>query len=319
MARLIELSLMVSDGARTKPHVHGVEPRWGSKFWTNGDEDDSTVASDDEDITSPTLVSEALAAGFTVDQIHQAEPELQPPTSSTTEAGAKVSETSLSKQIVNVWVNNHSKKIKPWKGPLPPPRQSPPRTLGDALAKAKVETKSKALISHVAEDFRQGTTSPQSSSTSLRQSPMMVVNPVGGSPRLNSQASTGVLGEVCYNRSAGKRSSASPVARTSRSLSVVDTTPDTGFQISNKGLHGGNHGDLDPKVNMVYKGCHTNGMGLDQTPKKPRLGYCPTPRLISMFSRTGVFSARTTATTASFLCRRPTLRDGGPWETLCEW
>jgi hypothetical protein len=130
---------------------------------------------------------------------------------------------------------------------------------------------------------------------------MTVVNPVGGSLRLNSQASTGVLGEVCYNRSTGKRSSASPVARTSRSLSVVDTTPDTGFQISNKGLHGGNHGDLDPKVNMVYKGCHTNGMGLDQTPKKPRLGYCPTPRLINMFSRTGVFSVRTTATTTSFL------------------
>jgi hypothetical protein len=61
--------------------------------------------------------------------------------------------------------------VEPWNGPLPPPRQSPLRTIGDAIANAKVETKKKTPPLHVARGRRQGffpsQSSPASSAPSL--------------------------------------------------------------------------------------------------------------------------------------------------------
>jgi hypothetical protein len=67
---------MAGEGTRPRPHVHGVEERWRSKFWASDNDDDPSVESDADDIATPMLVGEALVAGFTVEQLHQAEDEL---------------------------------------------------------------------------------------------------------------------------------------------------------------------------------------------------------------------------------------------------
>jgi hypothetical protein len=139
---------------RPRPHVHGVEPEWGSKFWALGDDEES---SDDEDMAESTLVEEAVAAGFTMEQIRLAEDELSSLASSSMTVSAKPREDSLSSKIVRLlWVANHQKKIKPWSGPLPPSRQSPLRTLGDAMAKAKVTPSKKGMKPYATKDCQRG-------------------------------------------------------------------------------------------------------------------------------------------------------------------
>jgi hypothetical protein len=65
-----------------------VEERWGSKFWASGDNDASSVSSADEEFSSIDLSKEATEAGFTVDQLCQAEYELSTPSTVTpTEQG----------------------------------------------------------------------------------------------------------------------------------------------------------------------------------------------------------------------------------------
>jgi hypothetical protein len=51
--------------------------------------------------------------------------------------GCVTNHASISKKIVEVWVQNQKNKVKPWVGPLPSPRRSLLRTLGDVLANAK--------------------------------------------------------------------------------------------------------------------------------------------------------------------------------------
>jgi hypothetical protein len=83
------------------------------------------VESDDEEIASPTLVNEAITAGFTIGHLHQAEEELPSPTSGSTTACATLKEGSISKKIIELWSANHRNKVKPWNGPVPPPRHEP--------------------------------------------------------------------------------------------------------------------------------------------------------------------------------------------------
>jgi hypothetical protein len=78
-SRITEISLMAGEGRTPRPHVHGVEPSWRSKFWANEDDDASSVSSTDEEFTCPKLVNEALEARFSMDQIHQAKEELSTP------------------------------------------------------------------------------------------------------------------------------------------------------------------------------------------------------------------------------------------------
>jgi hypothetical protein len=91
------------------------------------------------DLATPTLVAEAIAAGFSIDQIQQAGNELDSYSSSASKVYAELEQGSVVKRIVDVWVDSRKGKVKPWKCPLPLPRRSPVRTFGDVLAKAKVE------------------------------------------------------------------------------------------------------------------------------------------------------------------------------------
>jgi hypothetical protein len=151
MARVVDLSILSGEGKRPRPHVHRVEPEWGSKFWTLGDYEESF---EDVDMAESTLVEEVVVAGFTMEQIHLAEDELLSPASSSTTVSAKPREDSLSSKIVQLWVANHQKKIKSWSGPLPLRRQSPLRTLGDAMVKAKVTPTKKGLKPYAMKDRR---------------------------------------------------------------------------------------------------------------------------------------------------------------------
>jgi hypothetical protein len=66
LARITELSVTSSSTLRKLGRVHGVEPKFKSKFWANEDDEDSKLESEDGDTATPTLLKEAEAAGFTV-------------------------------------------------------------------------------------------------------------------------------------------------------------------------------------------------------------------------------------------------------------
>jgi hypothetical protein len=114
-------------------------------FWASDDDDDSLVASDADDLSTPMLVKEAPAEGFMVDHLRQAEDELVTHSIETPKVCAKMKEDSISRKIVEMWVTNHRSKMKPWSGPLPPPRHSPLPMLGDAMTNTNIESKKKSL------------------------------------------------------------------------------------------------------------------------------------------------------------------------------
>jgi hypothetical protein len=133
-------------------------------------------ASDDEEVQTPILVSEALDAGFTYEDSRQAEEELETPASTSPKVCTNLKEGSTAKKVLGVWVDNRRSKGRPWYGPLPAPRQSPLQTLGDAIADAKVERKSKSGNPQALTDRHRGFPLPQSSSAHLRRTPTMTVN-----------------------------------------------------------------------------------------------------------------------------------------------
>jgi hypothetical protein len=152
MARKMDISMYFGEGKHPRPHIHGIEPEWSSKFWALGDDDESSVDSEDDDIEVPTLVEEAIAAGFSIDHLRQAEEELSSPSNGSTKVCAKLKEGSISKKVVELWISNRQNKAEPWTGPLPTPRKSPPRTLGDALANPKFKSEKKALVMYASKD-----------------------------------------------------------------------------------------------------------------------------------------------------------------------
>jgi hypothetical protein len=93
----------------------------------------------DEDTTTPTLFFEALHARFLLEQIKPVEAELDSPPQSSSKVRTNLKQGSISKKIVDVWIMNCKGKVYPWTGPLPFPRRSPLRTLGDIFAKAKCD------------------------------------------------------------------------------------------------------------------------------------------------------------------------------------
>jgi hypothetical protein len=150
MATATDISLLAGQVKYQSPHVHGVEQVKGSKFWAIGDDysnAESTYSSDESDeedeASSQALANEAFKAGFTIDQLRQAEAELDTPTTGTSKVRPELQEGSISMQIVDAWVTNRRKQGNPWRGTLP--KQSPTRTLGDAIAKAKIVDHQKAM------------------------------------------------------------------------------------------------------------------------------------------------------------------------------
>jgi hypothetical protein len=83
--------------------------------------DDEQTTASEEDTTMSTLVSKALYAGFSLDQIKHIEAELDSPPQSSTKVHTNLRQGSISKQIVDVWIMNRKGKVKPWSSPLPSP------------------------------------------------------------------------------------------------------------------------------------------------------------------------------------------------------
>ncbi|CAN6292162.1 unnamed protein product, partial [Urochloa humidicola] len=82
---------------------------------------------------TPAFVRQAGEAGFSVDQLVSAEEELME------QCYSSLGHQSMAKRVVHAMVAKATeKKCKPWTGPLPPPRRSPPMTFGAALEKASV-------------------------------------------------------------------------------------------------------------------------------------------------------------------------------------
>jgi hypothetical protein len=106
-----------------------------SKFWAIQGDDESDE--EEMDVATPTtdeFLHQAMTAGYTVAEVLEAKEQL-------VMAEIEVSSTSsnlyprkcpLVDKLIHSLVNRQT-PIKPWKGPLPPPRISQPRTFGDAL------------------------------------------------------------------------------------------------------------------------------------------------------------------------------------------
>ena len=108
-----------------RPHpVHG--DRIKSKFWATADESDQD---DRSDPSTPEFIQEAVDAGFTCDQLAKAEHVLH--------SGKTPSSDDLRLPKTIIAGMLHRKFVgEAWQGPLPEPRVSPPRTLGDLIEKA---------------------------------------------------------------------------------------------------------------------------------------------------------------------------------------
>ena len=80
----------------------------------------------------PDFIKQAQEAGITIPQLLSAEKELD-----NCPCADQPKEGMLAKKVIDAMVH-HRKVQRPWRGPLPAPRVSPPRTFGDVLASAKV-------------------------------------------------------------------------------------------------------------------------------------------------------------------------------------
>jgi hypothetical protein len=96
LVRITEVALTASTSP-WRPRVHGVEQWQGSKFWASNDDDESSGDEQDQEGGTPTLLNEALAAGFTIDLVRQAEEELETSPTSTSKVRPSLKEGSISK------------------------------------------------------------------------------------------------------------------------------------------------------------------------------------------------------------------------------
>jgi hypothetical protein len=124
-----------------------------------------------------------------------------------------------------MWVSNQQSKGQPWICPLPPPRQSPLQTLGDALGNAKIEKKVRNNSPHASRDRRPGSACPQSSSVGPRRLPSTTVNVDCRVPGLDPQAMAPWLEINCGRaihssrlRLADQRQSMSPAVKETGSM-----------------------------------------------------------------------------------------------------
>lgn len=128
---------MAADASSRPKPVHGsASGAIPFRFWSQpGDDlydkdnrDDHSSSEDDIPSTSE-FARAAVEAGFTVDQFSRAERALDAGTVSSPGG------VNLARSIVDKLVQRKTSGRR-WQGPLPPPRVSLPRTLGDAIAMA---------------------------------------------------------------------------------------------------------------------------------------------------------------------------------------
>ena len=129
LSRVVQLAAEATQ--RPKP-VHAVQDRASpinSKLWAQSGDSDSEV-SEDEEPSTPDFIAQAKDAGFSIDQLVKAEKAIDSgnvnPCSSDVRLANSIDSELVRQKLVGA----------PWKGPLPPPRVSPLRTLGDAINKA---------------------------------------------------------------------------------------------------------------------------------------------------------------------------------------
>jgi hypothetical protein len=123
-----------AEACRRPSPVHGVSPI-RSKFWAGGEdsEDDEPDVPTAQSPSTPEFVKDAMDAGFTIGQLIKAKQVLSSGKSSTTDnvhLPSTIISTMVKKKLVGT----------PWQGPLPAPRVSPPRTLGDFMTRATHRT-----------------------------------------------------------------------------------------------------------------------------------------------------------------------------------
>lgn len=127
-AVLSRLVAMVAEASLRPKKSHSVPIK--SKFWSQGDESEDSEDEEPASPSTPDFVSRAMEAGFTADQLLRAEHAL-----SSGNKSPQSEDVFLSKLILDKLISKKN-QLDPWRGPLPKPRISPPRTLGDVLAAA---------------------------------------------------------------------------------------------------------------------------------------------------------------------------------------
>jgi len=111
------------EGTRRPKPIHAVQDQVSpikSKLWVeDGSKSDD---SEDEDLSTPVFVKKATAEGFTLSQLCKAEKALASGISNTCSSDVRLARSIISKLVQTKTTG------APWKGPLPSPRISPPRT-----------------------------------------------------------------------------------------------------------------------------------------------------------------------------------------------
>lgn len=102
-----------------------------TKFWSTFEE--HVDSEDDDDLSTPEFTQRAQDAGFSVDKLLRADRALA---SGNDPCSADI---KLTCSILFKMVSRNVSSGVPWQGPLPSPRISPPRTLGDCLAKVSYQ------------------------------------------------------------------------------------------------------------------------------------------------------------------------------------
>ncbi|TVU23905.1 hypothetical protein EJB05_26292, partial [Eragrostis curvula] len=106
-----------------------------SRFWALEEEDEDG----ESEVTTPStedVLRAAKAAGFSIREVARAEKELLANEVSFTSPATSNGKCPLARKIVRSLASDRPKSlVKPWKGPLPPKRISPPQTIGDAVVK----------------------------------------------------------------------------------------------------------------------------------------------------------------------------------------
>lgn len=135
LSRMVQRVVEVTP--RPKP-VHAIPIR--SKFWVQEGDGDESEDEGTNSPSTPVFMKQALEVGFLVDQLLRAKKALSSGNMSPVLDDLLLSQTIVQKLL--------SRKIPliPWSGPLPEPRISPPRTLGDCIAATLPKSSSSSSI-----------------------------------------------------------------------------------------------------------------------------------------------------------------------------